>query len=115
MESVPDWTYLPPSVLVVRSFTLLTLSPASCQGLHPDFPGQSSPEALGTVEHFFLELMSVPRPEERLAVLMYIRSYGPGVQQLRNLARLITEPTALISDSPDFALLLRMVLEVGSY
>ena len=83
------------------------------QGLHPDFPGQSSIESLGTVEHFFLEVMNVPRPEERLSVLIFMRSYEPGVQQLRNLVSLITEPAARISSSADFALLLRMVLEVS--
>ena len=53
------------------------------QGQHPEYPGQSSVDALGTVERYFSELVSVPRPEERLSVMIYMRTFGPGAQQVR--------------------------------
>ena len=50
--------------------------------MHPDHPEQCNVDALGTVERFFSEILDVPRPEERLAALLYMRTYGPGVQQV---------------------------------
>ena len=50
--------------------------------MHPDHPEQCNVDALGTVERFFSEILDVPRPEERLAALLYMRTYGPGMQQV---------------------------------
>ena len=61
-----------------------TLAPHLPQGQHPEYPGQDSVDALGTVERYFCELVSVPRPEERLSVMIYMRTLAPGVQQVRD-------------------------------
>ncbi|KAG1676845.1 hypothetical protein FOA52_010354 [Chlamydomonas sp. UWO 241] len=88
---------------------------AYLRGEHPDHPGMCDEELLGTVERFFVELLKVPRLEERISCMLYMRTYGPSLSQLCELTDLVTVPAAELIVNRDFALLLRVVLEVGNH
>ncbi|GAX76894.1 hypothetical protein CEUSTIGMA_g4340.t1 [Chlamydomonas eustigma] len=81
---------------------------------HQRRPGQWL-DQLGTVERFFAELSTVPRPEERLSAMLYMRTYPSGVQQLKDLVKLVSDPVVLLRGSDDFAFLLKLVLDVGNH
>lgn len=72
-----------PSLLILPYPPFLSLPLSHTQGRHPDHLGVSDPQMLGTVERCFAELLPVPRLEERLCVLLLMRSFEPGMQHLQ--------------------------------
>eukprot|EP00798_Chlamydomonas_sp_ICE-L_P011720 gene11720-34449_t len=63
------------------------------QGLHPDHHGVDDVLLLGDVERHFLEVAQVPDLDERLAALVYMRSFDDSLAHVKDLAALIVQPT----------------------
>ena len=52
------------------------------QGDHPKHKGASDPGLLGTVERYFVEIMDIPRLQERIHCFMFTRTFPSTVQQV---------------------------------
>ena len=53
------------------------------QGEHPKHRGVSEPGLLGTVERYFVEIMDIPRLQQRIQCFMFTRTFTSTVQQVR--------------------------------
>jgi len=56
---------------------------AYLQGQHPKYKGQSDASKLGTVERYFAEIGDIPRLGERIACLLFVRTYDATRDQVR--------------------------------
>ena len=62
------------------AFTLTCQHP---QGEHPKHKGVSDASLLGTVERYFVEIMAIPRLQQRIDCFIFTRSFHPAMQRVR--------------------------------
>ncbi len=55
------------------------------QGQHPKHKGESDPALLGTVERYFIEIMDIPRLQQRIDCFVFTRTYGATAERVRPL------------------------------
>lgn len=53
------------------------------QGEHPKHRGVSEAAMLGTVERYFVEIMAIPRLQQRIHCFILSRSFDPAMQRVR--------------------------------
>ena len=53
------------------------------QGEHPKHKGVSEASLLGTVERYFVEIMAIPRLQQRIDCFIFTRSFHPAMQRVR--------------------------------
>ena len=53
------------------------------QGEHPKHKGLSDPQQLGTVERYFVEIMDIPRLQQRIDCFIFTRQFAPNVNRVR--------------------------------
>lgn len=54
------------------------------QGEHPKHKGLSDPQQLGTVERYFLEIMDIPRLQQRIDCFIFTRQFAPNINRVRH-------------------------------
>ena len=54
------------------------------QGQHPKHKGESDPALLGTVERYFIEIMDIPRLQQRIDCFIFARTYGATAERVRS-------------------------------
>jgi hypothetical protein len=52
------------------------------QGEHPKHKGISEPARLGTVERYFVEIMDIPRLQQRIQCFVFARTFSATVQRV---------------------------------
>lgn len=52
------------------------------QGEHPKHRGISDPSRLGTVERYFVEIMDIPRLQQRIQCFIFTRTFTATVQRV---------------------------------
>ena len=52
------------------------------QGQHPKHKGESDPALLGTVERYFIEIMDIPRLQQRIDCFTFTRTYGATAERV---------------------------------
>ena len=52
------------------------------QGQHPKHKGESDPTQLGTVERYFIEIMDIPRLQQRIDCFVFTRTYGATAERV---------------------------------
>lgn len=57
---------------------------AGVQGEHPKHMGVSDPQQLGTVERYFLEIMDIPRLQQRIDCFIFTRQFAPNINRVRH-------------------------------
>ena len=55
---------------------------ALLQGQHPKHRDMSDPALLGTVERYFLEIMDIPRLQQRIDCFIFTRQFAPNVARV---------------------------------
>ena len=53
------------------------------QGQHPKHRGESDPGLLGTVERYFIEIMDIPRLQERIDCFVFTRTFAANADRVR--------------------------------
>ncbi len=56
------------------------------QGQHPKHKGESDPALLGTVERYFIEIMDIPRLQQRIDCFIFTRTYGATAERVGTLS-----------------------------
>lgn len=69
--------------------------------------------SLQLVERFYLEFLSIPRVEQRLAVLIFAKSFQPLITDLHRGIAIISEACEEIRSSQRVRLLLKKVAKIG--
>ena len=70
------------------------------QGEHPKHKGLSDPQQLGTVERYFVEIMDIPRLQQRIDCFIFTRQFAPNINRVSValfLIRLILSATLVFS------------------
>lgn len=49
------------------------------QGEHPKHKGVQDPQQLGTVERYFVEIMDIPRLQQRIDCFIFTRQFAPNI------------------------------------
>lgn len=52
------------------------------QGEHPKHKGVSNPQQLGTVERYFVEIMDIPRLQQRIDCFIFTRQFAPNINRV---------------------------------
>ena len=52
------------------------------QGDHPKHMWLSDPQQLGTVERYFLEIMDIPRLQQRIDCFIFTRQFAPNINRV---------------------------------
>ena len=52
------------------------------QGEHPKHKGVSDPQQLGTVERYFVEIMDIPRLQQRIDCFIFTRQFAPNINRV---------------------------------
>jgi hypothetical protein len=55
------------------------------QGKHPKHKGIKDPDLLGTVERYFLEIMDIPRLQQRIQCLVFTRTFQGSLSRVSSL------------------------------
>ena len=53
------------------------------QGQHSKHKGENDPALLGTVERYFIEIMDIPRLQQRIDCFVFTRTYGATAERVR--------------------------------
>ena len=53
------------------------------QGQHPKHMGVSDPQQLGTVERYFVEIMDIPRLQQRIDCFIFTRQFAPTIHRVQ--------------------------------
>ena len=53
------------------------------QGEHPKHKGLSDPQQLGTVERYFVEIMDIPRLQQRIDCFIFTRQFAPNIKRVQ--------------------------------
>jgi hypothetical protein len=61
----------------------LTRARGAAQGEHPLHRGLRDAERLGTVERYFVEVMGIPRLQQRIRCFICSRTFAPALQRVR--------------------------------
>ena len=65
------------------------------QGEHPKHKGLDDPQQLGTVERYFVEIMDIPRLQQRIDCFIFTRQFAPNINRVCAAASL--PPAMLLS------------------
>ena len=65
------------------SSSAFTVTCEQPQGEHPKHKGVSDASLLGTVERYFVEIMAIPRLQQRIDCFIFTRSFHPAMQRVR--------------------------------
>ena len=79
-----------------------------------DFPEAERPN-LGKVEKFFLEIMDIPRYDQRLECFIFKRKFESSVEELEGSLQIIADATKEAATSKRFVRLLEVVLKLGNF
>ncbi|KAK9806804.1 hypothetical protein WJX72_003461 [[Myrmecia] bisecta] len=85
------------------------------QGQHPKHRGVSNPELLGTCERYFVEIMDIPRLQQRIDCFIFTRTFAPTVTRVREQLDLLKRACGELGGSQDFMALLQAVLALGNH
>lgn len=55
---------------------------AMLQGEHPKHKGVSDPQQLSTVERYFVEIMDIPRLQQRIDCFIFTRQFAPNIHRV---------------------------------
>lgn len=78
-----------------------------------DFPEVERP-TLGKVEKFFLEIMDIPRYDQRLECFIFKLKFGARVEELRASLKVVKSATNQVAQSKLLSRILEVVLKLGN-
>ena len=84
-------------------------------GRHPKYKGVSDPLRLGTVERYFVEIRDIPRLQERIICLIFMRTYQTTREMCQKQLNLVTNACRQLCTCEAFLKLLQAVLELGNH
>ena len=67
----------------------ITVTCEHLQGEHPKHKGVSDAGLLGTVERYFVEIMAIPRLQQRIDCFIFTRSFHPAMQRVRHSSQVL--------------------------
>ncbi|KAA6425287.1 MAG: hypothetical protein FRX49_04781 [Trebouxia sp. A1-2] len=85
------------------------------QGEHPKHKGLSDPQQLGTVERYFLEIMDIPRLQQRIDCFIFTRQFVPNINRVRGQLEVLRGACREVQGSQNFTTLLRAILALGNH
>ncbi|KAL0019924.1 hypothetical protein WJX77_010272 [Trebouxia sp. C0004] len=85
------------------------------QGEHPKHKGLSDPQQLGTVERYFLEIMDIPRLQQRIDCFIFTRQFAPNINRVRGQLEVLRGACREVQGSQNFTTLLRAILALGNH
>lgn len=84
-------------------------------GKHPKYKGMSDPTKLGTVEQYFLEIMDIPRLQQRIEAYVFSKSFGTTKEKVVHHLDVLQAACGELSECDDFIKVLEATLAVGNH
>jgi len=72
------------------------------------------PETLGSAEQFYIELLHVPRLEQKINFFLFKKQFEDQIEALRESAEIITSACEELLNSVQFAKILKWIFTIGS-
>ncbi|KAK9825141.1 hypothetical protein WJX81_003866 [Elliptochloris bilobata] len=84
-------------------------------GEHPQHRGVRDVERLGTVERYFVEVMGIPRLQQRIRCFIFTRTFLPALHRVREQLGALQAACGALKGSTDLMTVLRAVLLTGNH